>query len=51
MDVFTQLEKKGRLQTDIANIDLQVMLLLALLGNITVRQSCVNSENILNGSV
>lgn len=36
MDVFTQLEKKGRLETNIANIDLQVMLLLTLLGNITV---------------
>ena len=41
----------NRLQTDIANMDLRVVLLLALRGNITVRQSRVNSAKILNGSM
>ena len=31
-------EKRRKFQTDIANMDLRVMSLLALLGNITVRQ-------------
>ena len=42
--------RKEKLQTDIANMDLRVVLLLALLGNITVRQSSVNAK-ILNGPI
>ena len=41
-------EKRGKLQTYIANIGLQVMLLLILLGNITVWQFHVNSAKIWN---
>ena len=32
-------------------MDLRVVLLLALLGNITVRQSSVNNAKILNGPI
>ena len=42
----------GKLQTEIANIDVLVMLLLALLGNITIRTTpCEQRRNIRNGSV
>ena len=44
-------KKRGKLQADIANMGLQVMLLLTLLGNITVRQFHVNSAKIWNGSM
>ena len=39
-------KKGGKLQTDIANMHMD---LLAFLGNITVRQFCVNSAKMLNG--
>ena len=44
--------KIGKLQTEIANMDLLVVLLLALLGNITIRTTpCEQRRNIRNGSV
>ena len=39
-------KKKGKLQTDIANIGLQVMLLLILLGNIMVQQFGEQCKNL-----
>ena len=39
-------EKRRKFQTDIANMDLSVVSLLAWLGNITVRQFCVNNVKV-----
>ena len=44
-------KKRGKLQTDIANMGLRVMLLLILLGNITFQKFHVNSAKIWNGSM
>ena len=44
-------KKRGKLQTDIANMNLRVVLLLALLGSITARQFRVNRAKASNGSV
>lgn len=50
--VVTQPEKERKIVTDIVNMtnmDLRVVLLLALLGKTTVQQFCVNSAKLLNG--
>ena len=39
-------EKRRKFQTNIANMDLQVVSLLALPGNITVQQFCVNNVKV-----
>ena len=39
-------EKRRKFQTDIANMDLSVVSLLAWLGNIMVRQFCVNNVKV-----
>ena len=44
-------KKGGKLQTDIANMDLRVMLLLILLGNITFQKFRVNSAKVWNVSI